>query len=67
MLYLYIYKVKYEMNTYKFQHDIGDTAVCMEIVMKDTKGCGKLYFKKPYFMIAGSVELKQRRRKVQRC
>ena len=44
MLYLYIYKVKYEMNTYKFQHDIGDTAACMEIVMKDTKGCGKLHF-----------------------
>ena len=43
MLYLYIQKGKYEMNTYKFQHDIGGTDACMKITMKATKGCGKLY------------------------
>ena len=42
MLYLYIYKGGYEMNTYKFQHDIGGTASCMNIIMKANKGYGKI-------------------------
>ena len=37
------------MNTYKFQHYIGGTAACKEIIMKDTKGCGQLYSNETLF------------------
>ena len=49
MLYLYIYNGDYYMKTYKFQHDIGGTADCMNLIMKANKGCGKLYSKDKLF------------------
>ena len=42
ILYLYIQKGKYEMKTYKFQHDIRGTDYCMKRIVKVTNGCGKL-------------------------
>ena len=37
------------MNTSSFQQDIVDTPDCMKIIMKSTKGCGRLSSNDTYF------------------
>ena len=42
MLYLDIKEVKGAMKESYFQYNIGGMAVCTRIIIKSTKGCGKL-------------------------
>ena len=65
-LYQYIKKGKYEMNTYKFQHNIGGTAACKEIIIKDTKVRGKIYPNETLFYDSWLNGVKKRRNKIQR-
>ena len=62
MLYLDILKSKEATNTDKCQQDIIATALCMNRIMKDPKGCGQLksndtYFPDSWFSVVKTAEV----------
>ena len=66
MLYPEIQNGEEVIKVSDFQQDIGGIADFMKMIIKATKGCGKLHQTKHSFLISGSEQLKCQRSKIHR-